>query len=878
MKKKRFLTAIAVACSLVLSLASPKVASAVFIGDEAQDALNRINAIRLEAKNERILALKGNNDGQLADSRTASGEALRWSQSAIETAKVRAEECEKQGKISHTRPDGTTAVNIVGTYSLENLAQAWGQKQTMLAAVESWYSEKDAYLRHLSYLRGEESSDTTEQWGHYSTMIANEFTGVGLGTVYYKGTTQYGYESITAGEFTNASDYTDKYPEDAGNTENPGNTGNSGNTQNPGNTENEDGIHDIFTAKDTSKLEIFKARILNRLLYHDEAIDVSDIDISEGEIVYTTGKNNLTGIYAVRQIVRDNPLHSTISTRGFPEFTYKANGNVETVKFTYHPVWTKAFVKQVLAGYDDAMSLIKEGDSDFAKILKLHDWIVKNVAYGMSANTADFAVGALANKRAVCAGYAQCYQFLLSQTGVDSIYIAANTKKEPHAWNLVKYEGHWFHVDCTWDRGVGPNPTVKHDYFMKSDDEFNEDGAHTEDWKAPEKNYPQGNDCTIINKFYAGNKDIAQDEQIKAHPIKIKHEYDTSQPYHTSKTEHWRVCKAGVEIREQHDGNPCSICHYEQKTECDHKWSVKKDAQKHWEECEVCHEKRNEESHSWAQKKDAQKHWEECEVCHEKRNEESHSWAQKKDAQKHWEECEVYHEKRNEESHSWAQKKDAAGHWKECEGCGYTTDKEAHTGNPCSECNYSSSSGGSDKDDTDKPGGPDKDDTDKPSDYKLVTKIHVSGTDKASVITCARSFDKFVDILVDGAEVPKQLYTARSGSTIVEISADYLNTLNVGTHTVTFRYTDGNVTGNFEVVAKADDQDKTSKTDDKTNASDKKNKTDNKTTASAKTEGKATNAVRTGDKMNAHPYILLLSGSVLILFALVRHRRKKTDA
>lgn len=824
MKKKRFLTAIAVACSLVLSLASPKVASAVFIGDEAQDALNRINAIRLEAKNERILALKGNNDGQLADSRTASGEALRWSQSAIETAKVRAEECEKQGTISHTRPDGSQAVNIVGTYSLENLAQAWGQKQTMLAAVESWYSEKKAYLHHLRYLKGEESSDTTEQWGHYSTMIANEFTGVGLGTVYYKGTTQYGYESITAGEFTNASDYTEKYPEDAGNTENPGNTGNSGNTQNPGNTENEDGIHNIFTAKDTSKLEIFKARILNRLLYHDEAIDVSDIDISEGEIVYTTGKNNLTGIYAVRQIVRDNPLHSTISTVNFPEFTYKANGNVETVKFRYHPVWTKAFVKQVLAGYDDAMSLIKEGDSDFAKILKLHDWIVKNVAYGMSANTADFAVGALANKRAVCAGYAQCYQFLLSQTGVDSIYIAANTKKEPHAWNLVKYEGHWFHVDCTWDRGVGINPTVKHDYFMKSDDEFNEDGAHTEDWKAPEKNYPQGNDCTIINKFYAGNKDIAQDEQIKANPIKIKHEYDTSQPYHTSKTEHWRVCKAGVEIREQHDGNPCSICHYEQKTECDHKWSVKKDAQKHWEECEVCHEKRN------------------------------------------------------EESHSWAQKKDAAGHWKECEGCGYTTDKEAHTGNPCSECNYSSSSGGSDKDDTDKPGGPDKDDTDKPSDYKLVTKIHVSGTDKASVITCARSFDKFVDILVDGAEVPKKLYTARSGSTIVEISADYLNTLNVGTHTITFRYTDGNVTGNFEVVAKADDQDKTSKTDDKTNASDKKNKTDNKTTASAKTERKATNAVRTGDKMNAHPYILLLSGSVLILFALVRHRRKKTDA
>lgn len=820
MRKKNVLMAIAVVCSLVLSLASPKVASAAFVDDEAQEALNRINAIRLEAKDEGIVALKWNNDGQLADSQTASGEALQWSQSAIEIAKVRAEECEQAGTISHTCPDGTTAVNIVGTYSLENLAQAWGQKQTMLAAVESWYSEKDAYLHHLRYLRGAESSDTTEQWGHYSTMIANEFTGVGLGTVYYMGTTQYGYESITAGEFTNASDYTDKYPEDAGNTENPGNTENSGNTQNPGNTENEDGIHNIFTAKDTSKLEIFKARILNRLLYHDEAIDVSDIDISQDEIVYTTGKYNLTGTSAVRQIVRDNPLHSTISTIGDPQFTYNANGNVETVKFTYHPVWTKAFVKQVLAGYDDAMSLVKEGDSDFAKILKLHDWIVKNVSYAMSGNTVDFAVGAFADKKAVCAGYSRCYQFLLSQVGIDSIYIAAKTKKEPHAWNLVKYEGHWFHVDCTWDRGVGINPTVKHDYFMKSDDEFNEDGAHTEDWKAPEKNYPQGNDCTIINKFYAGNTDIAQDEQIQENPIKIKHEYDTSQPYHTSKTEHWRVCKAGVEIREPHDGNPCSVCQYEQKTECDHKWSVKKDAQKHWEECEVCHEKRN------------------------------------------------------EESHTWAQKKDAAGHWKECEGCGYTTDKEAHTGNPCSECNYSSSSGGSDKDDTDKPGGPDKDDTDKPSDYKLVTKIHVSGTDKASVITCARSFDKFVDILVDGAEVPKQLYTARSGSTIVEISAEYLNTLKAGTHTVTFRYTDGNVSGDFEVVAKANDPDKVddktdNKADDKTNVS---GKTGDKTTVSVKTESRLTTSVRTGDSKNSFGFMLLMTASGVMVWLLIRRK------
>ena len=43
--------------------------------------------------------------------------------------------------------------------------------------------------------------------------------------------------------------------------------------------ENTDGIHDIFVPKDNSKIELFKARILNGLLYRDPMIDVSDIDV-----------------------------------------------------------------------------------------------------------------------------------------------------------------------------------------------------------------------------------------------------------------------------------------------------------------------------------------------------------------------------------------------------------------------------------------------------------------------------------------------------------------------------------------------------------------------------------------------------------------------
>ena len=322
------------------------------------------------------------------------------------------------------------------------------------------------------------------------------------------------------------------------------------------------GVHDIFVAKDDSKLERFKERVLNRLLYLDKAIDVSDLDIAPNEIQYSVNGMDLTGIYAAREIVRKNPFYSTAATTGFPEFTYKDNGCVATVKYTYHPAWTQDFVAKVIASYDEVMALIKPGDSDFAKILKIHDWIVKNVSYGMSTLYYVFGVGALANRKAVCAGYAQCYQFLLSQVGIDSVYIAANTKKEPHAWNLVKLDGHWFHVDCTWDRGLGVNPNVKHTYFMLSDAEFNADGVHSEDWKKPEKGYPTNNVCTIQNKFYASNTDIATDVQIAANPIVLNHKFDPSSTYSHSDTEHWRTCVAGVEVREPHDGSPCTVCGY----------------------------------------------------------------------------------------------------------------------------------------------------------------------------------------------------------------------------------------------------------------------------------------------------------------------------
>lgn len=61
-------------------------------------------------------------------------------------------------------------------------------------------------------------------------------------------------------------------------------------------------------------------------------------------------------------------------------------------------------------------------------------------------------------------------------------------------------------------------------------------------------------------------------------------------------------------------------------------------------------------------------------------------------------------------------------------------------------------------------------------------------------------FSKFVGIKVDDSWVDPENYTAVSGSTIVTLKNEYLKTLSVDEHKLTFAYTDGEVSTNFTVA------------------------------------------------------------------------------
>ena len=117
------------------------------------------------------------------------------------------------------------------------------------------------------------------------------------------------------------------------------------------------------------------------------------------------------------------------------------------------------------------------------RLKAIHDWLVLNVKYdavGIEAfhkgDTRQKVLfneyGALVNGKAVCRGYALAFKALvgelIKQTNAKIKCEFVSDKFYVHAWNRVKLNGEWYHIDVTWDDSIEPS-SVGTEYFLVSD-------------------------------------------------------------------------------------------------------------------------------------------------------------------------------------------------------------------------------------------------------------------------------------------------------------------------------------------------------------------------------------------------------------------------
>lgn len=127
--------------------------------------------------------------------------------------------------------------------------------------------------------------------------------------------------------------------------------------------------------------------------------------------------------------------------------------------------------------------------SDFQKVKFVNDYIVKNTEYSTESSASPHsAYAVLQESKGVCQGYALLALKMLLELGVETQYVVGEVYTGGHAWNLVKVDGNWYHLDTTWN---DPTPDrknmVRYEYFLVDDSRMKVDHS----WIA--QNYPEAN-------------------------------------------------------------------------------------------------------------------------------------------------------------------------------------------------------------------------------------------------------------------------------------------------------------------------------------------------------------------------------------------------
>ena len=175
--------------------------------------------------------------------------------------------------------------------------------------------------------------------------------------------------------------------------------------------------------------------------------------------------------------------------------------------------------------------------------------------------------------------------------------------------------------------------------------------------------------------------------------------------------------------------------------------------------------------------------------------------------------------------------------------------------------------------------------------YKIISGADSEwkqNTDETITIIGNGEFSKFESVKVDGSIIDAKNYTAKEGSTIIILKADYLKTLSVGTHSFEIVWADGSAVTSFKVSKNTSDNEGSKDNNgNKDNSNDNPNSNpaavpDDKKTNGSNSENNTDDSLQitapqTGD--NSHPmlWVTLLAASLAGLLALLSVRRKKDE-
>jgi len=108
----------------------------------------------------------------------------------------------------------------------------------------------------------------------------------------------------------------------------------------------------------------------------------------------------------------------------------------------------------------------------YAILRYIHDYLITKIIYTLDESMLHIRTlyGALVENQCVCEGYAEAFQYIAKQYGINCIIARSSV----HEWNFVELDGKWYVVDVTYDDPIigetnfpsGYSDNLQLDYFL----------------------------------------------------------------------------------------------------------------------------------------------------------------------------------------------------------------------------------------------------------------------------------------------------------------------------------------------------------------------------------------------------------------------------
>ncbi|WP_294581271.1 hypothetical protein [uncultured Thomasclavelia sp.] len=174
----------------------------------------------------------------------------------------------------------------------------------------------------------------------------------------------------------------------------------------------------------------------------------------------------------IKYVYEDNPSFFYLSPY---KLSYNDNGCIY-FNYIYDKTTTINYenqIKKILMHFFDDYQILKL--PKYNQILIFHNCISSLANYdqivssGGSGVDEDYnIIGFFQGKVAVCYGFSLVFKLLCDYSGINCLVIRGKTKGN-HAWNMVEYNGKFYHIDTTWDLLEDNNNVGIYKFFMVDD-------------------------------------------------------------------------------------------------------------------------------------------------------------------------------------------------------------------------------------------------------------------------------------------------------------------------------------------------------------------------------------------------------------------------